>query len=73
MNKPPRNYASYFDLCQVIGGNLEEVGRRVAKDGIHAPVLYQSIIDELRSVQNFCDRAIVAVTAAQDQWEQTEQ
>ena len=67
--RPPRNYVSYFNLCDAIAGQLEDASRRIAKSGVHAPVFYPQIISDLESMKGFCDRAIEAVNAAQKQWE----
>jgi hypothetical protein len=67
--KPPRNYVGYFTLCQAIGGQLEDAGKRIAVAGIHAPVMHEHIIGDLQSMKGFCDRAIEAVNAAQKQWD----
>lgn len=65
--RPPRNYVSYYNLCDAIAGQLKDAGRRIAKAGVHAPVFYPQIISDLESMKGFCDRAIEAVNAAQKQ------
>lgn len=63
-----RMVASYFTLCQTIGGEIEDAGRRIAKDGIHAPVFCGYIIDELRTLRSFCDRAEAALVNVHQIW-----
>lgn len=69
-SKPPRNYIGYFTLCQVIGGEIEDAGRRLSKDAIHAPVMRDNMLAELSRLKGFCDRATEAIQAAHKEWDE---
>lgn len=71
-SKPPRNFVSYFTLCQTIGGELEEAGHRICLDAVHAPAMHRLMIQELERVKRFCERGIAAINAAQERWEGTD-
>lgn len=66
--RPPKNYVAYFELCQAIGGVLEEQGRGIAKMGIHAPIFHKQIIEDLEGAKAWCECAIKAVNEAQESW-----
>ncbi len=68
--KPKGNYIAYYTLCDAISGEIEDASRRIGKSGIHAPLFHSHIVADLQSLKGFCDRAIEAVNAAQESWNQ---
>lgn len=66
--RPPKNYVSYFNLCQAIAGQFEDAAKRIGTAGIHAPVMHTHIVTDLQCMKALCDRAIAAVNAAQEEW-----
>lgn len=69
--RAPRNYIAYFSLCDAISGQIEDAAKSIGKAGIHAPLFHSQIVGDLQSLKGFCDRAIEAVNAAQDDWKKT--
>lgn len=76
--KPPTSAAKrrvqgvqigYFELCQEIGGTLQEAGRDISKQGIYGPVFYEKMQSTLRMVRAFCARAATAIEVAQGEWD----
>lgn len=67
-HKPPTNYIAYFTLCQEIGGRLQEIGKRIAKSGVHAPVFHQHMIDDLEEAHQLYVAGTKAILKAQEQW-----
>lgn len=70
--KPPRNYIAYFALCQEIGEHLQELGRNIARAGVHAPLFHEHILSDLKEASRLYEWGTKAILQAQEDWKSAE-
>lgn len=66
--RPPKNYIAYFTLCQELGARLQELGKSIAKSGVHAPIFHEHIMDDLKEVNRLYIAGTKAILKAQEGW-----
>ena len=57
-----------FDLCQNIGMEIEEAGRRITAHAVHFPATHAQIKANLQALKQFADRALTVIDMAQAEW-----
>ena len=57
-----------FNLCQIIGMEIEERGRRIHSDGIFFPATHGQIKSTLETLKLFADKALAAIDVARADW-----